>query len=316
MTFASEPLRRVGYLAWLWLLAATPAIADRAEDEFKRGRELMKAERYAEACALFESSDALDPQDGTRFNLAQCREKLGKFASALRLYRQLAREDKNPTRREAARKLASELEGRVPSIHVQVADAPAGTSVALDGAACGVCLAGPVPVDLGRIRVVVRAPERDPVEEVVNVSEPGKTYPVAIQLPAARSIVVPIERQAPPPSTSSSRKTWGIITLALGGAGLATGGVFGYLSRDRWAEARAICGGDVICDTTDDAMRAQAIGDEAREHALVSTIGFAAGGAFALLGIVLVATSPSERAVTMSASATGDTATVIVGGTF
>lgn len=307
--------RRWAWCAWLALLVATPAFADRADDLFRRGRDLMKAGNYAEACAAFEESESLDPQDGTRFNLAQCREKLGKLAEALRLYRRIIREDENATRREAAQKLAAALEEKVPALHVHVEDPPDGTVVALDGVTCSVCLAGPVPVDLGRVTVKVSAPGHADVEKTVIVSEPKKTYEVTLVL---SRVDTPIEEAPPPPppSSGSSRKTWGIVTLALGGAGLATGGVFGYLAHNRWDDARAICGGDVICPNSADAMRAQELGDEARQRALISTIGFAAGGALVLTGILLVVTSPTERAVTVSATTSRDTAVVTVGGHF
>lgn len=277
----------------------------------------MKAGNYAEACAAFEESESLDPQDGTRFNLAQCREKLGKLAEALRLYRRIIRDDKNPSRREAARKLASALEENVPALAIHIDDPPEGTVISLDGVACNVCLAGPVPVDLGRVVVTVRAPGRTDVEKLVIVSEPKKTYSVSIELVVVDA--TPARDSLPPPPSSSSgstAKTWGIVTLGIGGVSLAAGGLFGYLARERWTDARELCGGDLICANDQEAMRAQALGDEARRHALISTIGFATGGVLVVTGLLLVVTSPAERAITVSGTGSRDSAMVTVGGRF
>ena len=54
-----------------------------ADAAFKQGRELYKQNKYAEACEQFEKSQALDPANGTLFNIAQCSEKIGKLALAV-----------------------------------------------------------------------------------------------------------------------------------------------------------------------------------------------------------------------------------------
>jgi len=59
------------------LAHAQPSTTATATVEFDRGRALLKERRYVEACAAFEHSLALDPQNGTRYNLAICDEKLG-----------------------------------------------------------------------------------------------------------------------------------------------------------------------------------------------------------------------------------------------
>src|SRR5215470_18019771 len=93
------------------LLVAVAGIAagdphDVAEQQFVRGRALMKQHKYAEACAAFEQSQRLDPQLGTLFNLADCEVEIGKVASAWKIYRELEKSDPNPDRRALSAELA------------------------------------------------------------------------------------------------------------------------------------------------------------------------------------------------------------------
>src|SRR6185436_13105064 len=57
---------------------------------FTEGRQLMSAEKYAEACPKLEESLRLDPGMGTRFNLAHCWEKIGRSASAWAMFLDVA----------------------------------------------------------------------------------------------------------------------------------------------------------------------------------------------------------------------------------
>jgi uncharacterized protein HemY len=59
-----------------------------AEQLFNQARDLVKANKWAEACPKFEASLRYDPVLGTRLNLANCYEHVGKLASAWGLYRE------------------------------------------------------------------------------------------------------------------------------------------------------------------------------------------------------------------------------------
>src|SRR5690349_15880908 len=65
--------------------AAFPAPRDAAAAEalYRRGRELLSAGNWAEACAKFDASMALNPAASTMLNIARCHEHEGKIAQAL-----------------------------------------------------------------------------------------------------------------------------------------------------------------------------------------------------------------------------------------
>src|SRR5260221_4825909 len=72
-----------------------------AESLFSEARALLKAKRYAEACAKLVVSQRLDPGVGTLLNLALCYEQGGQTASAWATYREAAAAAK--TARQLAR---------------------------------------------------------------------------------------------------------------------------------------------------------------------------------------------------------------------
>ena len=331
MTCGSD---RAGLAALAVIALLCPAAhASPADDAFKQGRELMKAGKYAEACVAFNESQRLDPSLGTQFNIAQCEEKTGKLASALRIYKDLAQYDTNGTRRAAAADLAGKLEPRVPKLQVQLSAKPAGIVVTVDGAACTACLTGATPVDSGTVTIVVKAPGFKGATATATVAEDAKLTTVPIKLEPAAPTVVPVKPTTPPsampialppPAVTtqsdapprSRRKTYAMVAVAGGGAVLATGVVFGILARGKWNDAKAVCGGSTTCPTDADTMRATALGDSASSRANVSTALVIAGGVIAAAGVVLYVTRPKEAPVAISASLAPGNAGLAIAGRF
>lgn len=308
----------------LLAFAAQPALASPADDAFKAGRDLFKAGKFAEACTAFAESQRLDPSFGTNFNIAQCSEKIGKLATALAIYRDLAANDTNPTRKAAAADLADALAPRVPTLQLTIDPRPAGLEVVLDGAPCAACLRGPVPADVGPHTIVARAPtfrdatatatatESKPVVVVLRL-DPATSAPPAPGEPPAAIAPTSISTST---STTSSRKRLGLYTAIGGGAVLATGVVFGVLARSKWAEAKDVCGGGTTCADPIDTMRASDLGDSARSRANLSTGLVVAGGIVTAVGVVLYLTSPRESAVRVAGHASPDSGGVTVSGRF
>ncbi|HTR50112.1 MAG TPA: hypothetical protein VMJ10_05340 [Kofleriaceae bacterium] len=82
-------------VAWLVALLATaraaradvpPEDAAKAVQLFDEGRKLLEAGQLDRACDMFAGSLKLDPEVGTKLNLADCRERQGQLAVAYRLF--------------------------------------------------------------------------------------------------------------------------------------------------------------------------------------------------------------------------------------
>jgi tetratricopeptide (TPR) repeat protein len=127
-------------LVVLVLLGAAPAV--RADDvaeakaRFRRGAELYRASRWREAIAEFEAAYRLKPHGAIHFNVAQCRERLGEWAGALRGYHDYLREVPDANDRAAVRASIRRIEERLAAVGVQallVYSDPPGAEVRLDG---------------------------------------------------------------------------------------------------------------------------------------------------------------------------------------
>lgn len=332
MTCGSDRAGTFAALAMLVFLVPA-ANASPADDAFKQGRDLFKAGKYAEACTAFGESQRLDPSLGTQFNIAQCEEKIGKLASALKIYRDLVQYDTNGVRKAAASDLAAKLEPRVPKLQLQLNAKPAGTVIALDGVECGICLTGNAPVDFGTIKITVKAPGWKPATASATIAEESKVIVVQVKLEpvaVAGAVVTPpvvVVAAKPDPTPEpiapssdtpprSKRKLAAVVTLAGAGVFVGTGIVFGAMARSRWQDAKDACGGGTSCANDSDTQYAQDLGDSARTRANVSTVMFVAGGLAAAAGVYLWVTTPKEHAVTVSATATPGTAGLVLAGQF
>lgn len=217
--------------------------AARANALFDAGRAAIDAGRVDEACARFEQSLALDPQVGTRMNLADCREKQGRLIEAYQLYEYGAAEaeqENKPGRLEFARKQLERLAGSLVRIRLKVTEVP-GLQLRL------VAVTGtrelPPPVwsrtvitDPGPFSIEASATDHKPVK-IVSEGAPGSV--VEIEIPKLESTVVIVPPPPPPPPRRSVR-----IPLIVGGAGvvvLGTGVALAVIPEDQTTLATATC---------------------------------------------------------------------------
>jgi hypothetical protein len=285
------------------LVAHSALASPTADDEFTRGRQLLAAGKYAEACAAFESSLRLDFQFGTLFNVADCDAKIGKLATSLAAWQRIAKEDRNTGRAQKAADIAKQLEPRVPRLRIAIAPIVTGTVVTLDGAAIA-DLANPALVDLGSHEVVVTSPERTEVRRKVETTREGEIVAVDIELPApaARHDIAPPPPPPPAPAVDHPHTRGGKIVTALGGVTLVAGLVIGGLAYRAWHDAQTTAQTDVDAANAD-LSHVRLLGN-------VSTALIAAGAVTVGIGVYLWRSGSRSASVTV-ASRPGHSAVVL-----
>ncbi|HEX6766321.1 MAG TPA: hypothetical protein VF103_12605, partial [Polyangiaceae bacterium] len=126
------------------------------------GRELAAAGNYEQACPKFERSVNLEPGVGTRFELADCWEHLGRTASAFKLFRDVAdvaKEAGDESLERDARARVTALEPKLSRVVVTVEHPAPGIEVRRGSSALPEKFWGtPLPVDPGHTEVSAAAP--------------------------------------------------------------------------------------------------------------------------------------------------------------
>jgi len=281
-----------------------------AEQLFNQGRDLAKANNWAEACPKFEASLRYDPVLGTRLNLATCYEHVGKLASAWGLYREsieLAKKAGDTKRAEYAQKQATALEPRLPKLAISApASPPAGLAIkrddtTVDTGALGVALY----VDPGTHKVTASAPGFEPYSVTVTLVE-GKTETLAIPALAAKPAEPAAEEPKPlatPEATDKGprQKSRTYLALGVGAAGAVALGVsfvFGAQASSKYSDAKKLCGDQLMCTSQADFDQSKKLVDDSHSAANISTGLFIGGVAAIGAGVVLYLTAPrtAERA--------------------
>jgi hypothetical protein len=284
------------------MLISGPAPAqtrDRAAGEalFRAGREAAEAGDHATACKRFEESNRLDPALGTLFNIADCREKLGRLASAWQAFQEVAqRLGPGDERGPIAEARAAALEPRLPRLVLQLSPgAPVGTVVLREEVELGTGSLGvPLPVDPGRHVVTVRAPGRAERRYDV-VLEEGKATELTLEVgepaPGQGATAATSTPTSPPPdlpASGGSSRTAGFVVGGIGVASVIAGVVTGGLALRYKSKMDDHCS-DGVCDQTGfDAA------DKGDTFAKISTVTFAVGAVGIGLGTYLLLSSDDE----------------------
>ncbi len=316
----SRPPRRWGAaLLSASLLFALPGWGQSASDKaaaealFDEGVKLLRAGNYAEACKKLEGSQRVDPGIGTLLFLGECYKKSGRTASAWATFREAASKAEAAGEEDRARvgmQRADELEPTLSRVTFDVAE----ENLNIEGltlrqgewpvvrALWGTA----VPVDPGQLKVVAEAPGYESWETTVLVGEGGSaatlTVPPLVKLPEEAAPPPPEPVQEEPKSRvsvtaddvrrpGSGQRTVGLVVTGLGVVGVGVGSAFGILAMQAENDASEFCEGDTCLTGTEGVD----LTEQARRHALVSTIGFAAGGALLVGGLTLYFTAPKSR---------------------
>ena len=221
------------------------ALASRAL--FDEARRLMQSGQFKEACPKLEESQRLRSGIGTQFNLAECYEKVGRYASAWSLYLRVAADTKalgQPEREQIARARAAALELRVARLSLQVSAPLAGLELTLDGSVLGSASWGvATPIDPGEHAVVAQAPGYEPWRGVAQI--PERAAQINLTVPQlVRSSPAPV----PAPGGAASAEDQGAsartLPYVIGGAGIAAvaiSGLLGLRVLNKNGEAEKIC---------------------------------------------------------------------------
>lgn len=212
---------------------------------FAEGRKLAASGDYAAACVKFENSYQIDPGVGTKFNLADCEEHVGRSASAWARFLEVASETGAAgqlERERVARARAAALEAELARLIVDAKTPSPGLIIEIDGQALATTSWGVArPMDPGEHLVKAAAPGRRPwaLRVVVPASPDVLTamVPPLQEIPSAAPAV-----WTPPPRAEPRRIP--IPALVLGSVGLVAGGtaaVFGLKYLDENNRAKGLC---------------------------------------------------------------------------
>lgn len=145
-------------LALSWSSAGwADEIAD-AEALFNQAKELRDAGNYEAACPMFEDSQRLDPQLGTLINIADCYEKLGKWATAWARYKAAIEiaEKRGDDRIHFVQEGKERVEPKVPKVVVAVSSAAEELTIERGGVTLSSTMYGvELPVDPGTVPVTI-----------------------------------------------------------------------------------------------------------------------------------------------------------------
>ena len=248
-------VRLLGAIALLAVPGVARAQSDSAiaEQLFRDGRALLEAGKTDQACEKFAASQRIAPALGTTLNLALCREKQGKTATAWSLYMDAeatATRAGDAARARFAHDHVAALAPQLKKVVIEVPTPPPGMGVTLDGTQLpGGALGTEIPLDPGEHDLVVTAPGKKKWEQAhLALGPSATTVHVRVELeddaaaatapatspssPPPPSIAAPDETPvgAPPgpehPGSSTDPKL--IAGLAAGGVGVVALGVATY----------------------------------------------------------------------------------------
>ncbi len=281
---------------------------------FNEGVALFNKGDFDAACPKFEASLKQFPGIGTRGKLAECYEKLGRYASAYQAYRevaQLATRGGDPAREQVASERAKSLEPKLSYVTVVLppANDVAGLVVKRNGREVERAKLGSAePVDSGAVAIDVTAPGRKPFSGHINVmqglSVKFEVPALAPESSAASAAAAPPSATAPPSQPGddgaalhgdppSWQKPLGLVLIGAGVLGLGIGGIVGLSAKSKYDGAFDGGGCDTATKTCD--ARGQSAVDSAHSTATVSTVVFGAGAVLGVAGVVVLLTAPSGR---------------------
>ena len=302
--------------------AADPSPADKetARSLMTEGRTKRDANDLQAALKAFRGADSIMHVPTTAIEVAKTEALAGLLLEARDHALTLARSKAQPGEpgpfadaRTAAQQLANELEARIPSVHVTLAGAKDDAEVRIDDLAIPSAAIG-LPRKLNPGSHIVVAKSGGAERRTTFKVQEKESKDVTLDFGQAQVADVPVDKPPPvvdtpppvtPPPTTPDAPSDGNGTrmaLAIGGfsfaaVGLIAGSVTGILSLNQTSDLKAQCPGG-RCPAS-----LQGNLDSARTLATVSTVGFIAAGAGAIVGVIGLILPHAKAAQAVSAPA-------------
>ena len=169
-----------------------------AEVLFRDGRKLIKIGKLEAGCDKIEASEKLESSVGTLLNLGDCREKLGRIASAWAAFRKaegLAKQRGDQQRRTEASQRANALEHKLPQLAIMITSKIDGLVVKRDDEVVNPVLWNTsVPVDPDTYTIIAEAPGYKPWRTEVTIN--GKLKRNVVNIPSLER--APVAETKPP----------------------------------------------------------------------------------------------------------------------
>lgn len=307
-------------LTLLPLTARAQSPSALAEALFNEGRAALVAGDYERACPKLRESDRIEPQPGTKLNLARCEEQRGKLATAWGLYRAVLDEVRpEDARAPEARDRLAALSTRVPKLVLELEPgAPDTTRVRVGGVEVAAAGFGvPLPVDPGTVLLQIAAEGRQPRQLEIVITE-GATQTVRVSPGPAIEAPLPGPAPSPTPAPGPATTGEGSGSSSLKTAGWAVGGVgvlvllagvgTGIAGLERKGAGDDDCDADrQVC--TPGGADAH---DTARALLTATTALWVAGGVLTATGIVLLIAAPSDDSAQAAVALTPTGASLVV----
>jgi len=244
------------------------------------GRKLYRAGDYETAIERFHSAEAIVHAPAHVLYLARAHAKLGRLVAARDLYQQIVDEplganDPAPFHRaqDKARREIEALAPRIPSVALTITG-PSSEPITItldDQPLPPGRVSSPVPVDPGEHRLAVTAPGWRTEQRSLSLAEgEAKTLTIALSRGDGPAVADPDGQDDGP---GEPLPIGPIVLFGVGGAALIVGGVTGALALERSDELHDRCPPNP-CPPENEALE-----DEAKVFATVSTVGFVLGGA-------------------------------------
>jgi hypothetical protein len=262
----------------------------------------VKTGRYAEALLEFESSFAIRQTSGAMLNMADCYEKLGRYASASAAFDRAAKLATDAGQADRANEANERKTAVAPLVStVLVHGKSPEATVTFDGRP--VILDTPFPVDGGEHTLRVEATCREPVEMHVTVGIRSDVRELSVEAgapsraPECQSSV-PVQDKPVIAAESPSWSTQRTISVAVGGAGIVALGLglgFGLSASSKQSSLEAACRDYPRGCPFDRRDELDRTADSADRAATISTVATISGLVLVGVATVLYFTSPTKR---------------------